>query len=242
MISEIDKVKYLQGFSDTSLINFYLTTNYNIATINSEHISDYWMKNLERPQTDVINIIKGNYINNEYIQQSFEKYQLNEFESGNYNGYNLTEKVEYKLLNFNKSSFNVSGRIIGGCIDVITQVIGTKYDNTKKFCRQFKEGMIWYIDNCELSFLELYRRLFQMKNAGWFDNVNCILFGRSFVKEKIGEFTLEVALQKALGDLNVPIIYDVDIGHVPPQLVMINGSYATFEYNNGKGKIIQKFE
>lgn len=242
LLKTTNSVKYVQGFSDTSLINFYLTTNYNIATMHTENIGDFWMKKLQKPQTDVIDIITGNYTNNEYTQVSFVKYQLNEYENGNYEGYNLTENVEYKPLSPKETSFSVEGRIIGGCIDVITQLLGTKYDKTKKFCSQFKEGMIWYIDNCELSFLELYRRLFQMKNAGWFDNVNCILFGRSYVKEKIGDFSLEVALQKALGDLNIPIIYDVDIGHFPPQWVMINGAYGIFEYNNGKGKITQRFE
>lgn len=242
LLKDVKNIKYVQGFSDTSLINFYLTTNYNIATLSSEHISDYWMKNLQRPQTDVINIITSNFTNNEYIQHSFEKYQISEFESGNYEGYNLTENVEYKVLGSNKESFKVEGRIIGGCIDVITQLLGTKFDKTKEFCNQFKEGMIWYIDNCELTFLELYRRLFQMKNAGWFDNVNCILIGRTFVKDKTGDFSLELALEKALGDLHIHIAYDVDIGHLPPQWVMVNGSYAVFEYNNGKGKLTQKFE
>lgn len=235
-------VKYVQGFSDTSLINFYITTNYNVPTLNCENVSDFWMKELQRPQTDVINIITGNYTNNEYVQNSFEYYQLTEFVEGNYEGYNLTEKVEYKLLGNNNESFKVEGRIIGGCIDVITQVLGTKFDNTKAFCKKFKEGMIWYIDNCELSFPELYRRLLQMKNAGWFDNINCLLIGRSFIKESVGEFSLEVALQKALSDLNIPIIYDVDIGHVPPQLVMINGSYGIFEYNKGSAKLTQRFK
>lgn len=242
LLKTTNTVKYVQGFSDTSLINFYLTTNYNVATINAENLGDFWMRELKSPQSDVIKIITGDYENNEYIQKSFEKYQIAEFEEGNYEGYNLTENVEYKLLCSKETTFSASGRIIGGCIDVITQLLGTPYDKTKEFCLQFKEGMIWYFDNCELSFPELYRRLFQMKNAGWLDNVNCILFGRSFVKEVICDFSLEIALQKALGDLNVPIIYDVDIGHVPPQWAMINGSYGIFEYNQGKGKITQRFK
>lgn len=241
LLRTTSQVKYVQGYSDTSLLNFYLTTNYNMATMHTENLNDFWMKKLEKTQINVIDILKKNYKNNEFIQESFEKYQLNEYEEGNYEGYNLTEKVEYKLIGSKKESFNVSGRIIGGCIDVLTQLLGTKFDNTKEFCSQFKEGMIWYLDSCELSFCELYRRLYQMRLAGWFDNVNCILFGRTFVKEVVGDFTLEIALNKALGDLEIPVIYDVDIGHVPPQLVMINGTFGTFKFNNKKGKLIQKF-
>ena len=52
---------------------------------------------------------------------------------------------------------------------------------------------------------------------------------------------MKVALKNALGTLNVPIIYDVDIGHVPPQFVLVNGSYATVEYTNEKTLLTQKF-
>lgn len=241
-IMKNDMVKYVQGYSDTSLLNFYLTTNYNIATMHAENLNDFWMKKLEESQLNVVDIITGNYEGNKYIQESFDKYQVSEYEEGNYNGYNLTEKVEYKLICSKDKSFCVNGRIIGGCVDVLTQLLGTKFDNTKEFCSQFNEGMIWYLDNCELTFIELYRRLFQMKNAGWFDNANCILVGRTFVKDVVYGFDIEVALKKALGDLKVPIIYDVDVGHVPPQLVMINGSYGSFEYSSGKAKLIQDFK
>lgn len=239
-IENLKNIKYVQGYSDISLLNFYLTTNYNIATMHAENINDFWMKNLEKPVLNILDVIKGNYINNEFIQENYKKFQLNEYEEGNYNGYNLTEDVKYKILN-KKGSFKVSGRLIGGCIDVITQLLGTKYDNTVNFCNNFNEGMIWYLDNCELSFLEFYRRLTQMKNAGYFENANCFLIGRTFVKESIDGFDMKVALKNALGTLNVPIIYDVDIGHVPPQFVLVNGSYATVEYTNEKTLLTQKF-
>ena len=37
------------------------------------------------------------------------------------------------------------------------------------------------------------------------------------------------------------IIYDVDIGHIPPQITCINGAYGEFEYINGKGILKQKY-
>jgi muramoyltetrapeptide carboxypeptidase LdcA involved in peptidoglycan recycling len=100
--------------------------------------------------------------------------------------------------------------------------------------------MLWYLENCENTVLELYRRLLQMKNAGWFKNANGILIGRTFSKESISDFTYEDALHKTFDDLNIPVIYDVDFGHVPPQLTLINGSFAKFEYESGKGKIKQE--
>ena len=43
-----------------------------------------------------------------------------------------------------------------------------------------------------------------------------------------------------MNQYNIPIIYNVDIGHVPPQFFIVNGSLATFEYKDGKGKLTQK--
>ena len=78
-----------------------------------------------------------------------------------------------------------------------------------------------------------------MKEIGWLNNVNGILIGRTFMKD-VEYFTFKEAIKRALGDLEVPVIYDVDIGHVPPQFIIINGSYATFKYNDGKGILTQK--
>lgn len=235
-IKKNNDVKYLQGYSDISLINYYLTTNYNIATLHAENISEFAMKKYHESLINTIKLLKGDIINDEFIQDSFDKYQKEELEDSL--EYNLTEKVKYKsLYKGNECSF--SGRIIGGCIDVITQLIGTKYDNTINFCKQFDEGIIWYIDNFGLDSLELYRRLLQMKNAGFFFNANGFLFGRTINDISNPDFTYEYALKKALGDLNVNIIYDVDIGHVPPQFTIVNGSYAKFEYFDNKGRLTQ---
>ena len=57
-----------------------------------------------------------------------------------------------------------------------------------------------------------------MKNVGYFDNVNGILIGRTFANKIVYDFDYITALKKALLDLNIEVIYDVDIGHVPPTI------------------------
>ena len=231
--------KYFQGFSDNSLLCFYLTTNYNLATLNGENIGEFAMQNYHECLIDNINFLTGNFNDNKFIQKSFEKFQNSYTDDSNgFITYNLDEKVEYKTLSGNKN-IHIEGRILGGCIDVITQLIGTKYDNTINFCNSFKEGIIFYIDNCELSVTELYRRLIQMKNVGYFDNVNGILIGRTFANKIVYDFDYITALKKALLDLNIEVIYDVDIGHVPPQFLMINGSYGVFDLKNNSATLTQ---
>ena len=79
-----------------------------------------------------------------------------------------------------------------------------------------------------------------MKQAGWFDNANGFLIGRTAVKKEMFDFTYEDALHMAFDDIGVPVFYDVDIGHLPPQWIMVNGSLGEFTFNTDNSKLIQK--
>lgn len=229
--------KWFQGFSDPSLLNLYITTNFNIATINMENISEYAMNPKYKSIQNAIDFMFSD--DKEFIQESFEKYQKEEFEEGNLKGYNLTEPNIYDC---DKSEVDFEGRIIGGCIDTFNLIAGTKMDNIKNFVSQFdEEGVVWHLDNCELTPCEFYRRLWYMDQMGYFKNVKGFLIGRSFMQRNEQEFfTFKNAVDRALSKFNVPIVYNVDIGHIPPQMYIVNGSYARFEYKDGKGKLIQK--
>ena len=228
--------KWFQGFSDPSLLNLYITTNFNIATIHMENISEYAMKPRHSSIENVLDFLFTQ--KEEYIQNSFDKYQENEFEEGNLKGYNLTEENIYECSNNNVT---FEGRMLGGCIDTFEAIIGTKLDNISNFVSQFDEGIIWYIDNCELSSCELYRRLWKMDEMGYFKNVKGFLIGRSMMQRNDTDyFTFKEAVERALSKYNVPIVYNVDIGHIPPQMYIINGAYGKFEYSDGKGKLTQK--
>ena len=204
--------KWVQGFSDTSLLLFYLTTNFNIPTIHANNFSSYGMRDLH------------------------ESYSINREDGKELEPYNLTEKVQYKNL-YNKNTETLRGRLIGGCIDVLKIIAGTPFDNTKNFCEQFDEGMIWYLENCEMTVCDLYRSLWQMKMAGWFKNAKGFLIGRTRANSSIGDFTYEEVLHSVFDDMIVPVIYDVDFGHVMPQLTFVNGGKAEFLYEKGSGKI-----
>lgn len=76
-----------------------------------------------------------------------------------------------------------------------------------------------------------------MKNAGYFEHAKGIIFGRPlYVREDYG-ITFEEAVIDATKDLNIPIICGADIGHVPPQLAMVNGAILKITSKNGKGTV-----
>ncbi len=233
------KPKWVQGFSDTSLLLYYLTIKYNFATVHGNNFGGYGRKEIPASYMRSIDIISGE---NENIQESFELYEsfpIHWQEGKEFELPNLDTKVVYKSL-YEDEKINIKGRLIGGCIDTLRTVIGTPYDYTKNFCEQFKEGMLWYLENCELNIADLYRTLWQMKEAGWFKNSNGFLIGRTRSNKTMKDLTYEDVMHNVFDSLNVPVIYDIDVGHVDLQWTMINGSYAEFEYENGKGKIKQE--
>ncbi len=229
--------KWIQGYSDITGFEFLFNTFLEIPSIYCQTIKDYAMKPLLRNLTDALKIASGE----EIIQESFELYEKcwPEVEDPNYQ-YNLSEKVEWKSLN-SEDEIEVEGRMIGGCLDNIITYVGTRYDNVKKYISN-TNGVIWFFDIFEMSTPGIYRSLWQLKNAGYFENCKGILIGRPLFVREDYDITYVESYKDALKYLNIPIIYDVDIGHVSPQLAIVNGGYAKISYKCGKGEIRNYFK
>ena len=224
--------KWLHGFSDITGINYIFTTMLDIATIYGANLKSFGMKNLHPTLLDSFEIMKGKKI----TQHSYERYEKirNEEPCAEYN---LTEKSIWKNLN-GKDEQKFKGRPIGGCFDVITNIIGTKYDKTSEYIEKYKQdGIIWFLEVFEMSAPQVVLNLWKMKNAGYFKYCKGILFGRPlFIREDYG-MTFKDAIEQALTELSIPVIYDVDIGHLAPQMPILNGAILEAECKNGKGNI-----
>ena len=226
--------KYICGFSDPTNILYPITTLCDMATIYGANYSHLGMEHMHESNQDFIDLITGKKL-------SFDNYDLYEGERGErvtgLEDYNLTDIVEYKLVNGEECS--VKGRIIGGCLDVINDLLGTKYDGFKEFEKKYKkDGIIWYFDNCNKSYDDTILVLLRFKEFGYFDNVKCIIFGRFGNTDSfVGYDTLSCIKDSVLGDLNIPIIYDADISHKLPSLPILNGSIATVNFKNNRFNI-----
>jgi len=231
------EAKWLQGFSDITTLGFVLTTNLDIATIYGENIRDYGMRELYPSLTNSFELMQGN----EIIQKSFGVCEPKDYERAIFESYNLCEKNQWKNLNGeNKICF--SGRCIGGCFDVIVNLIGTKYDKISDYIEKYKEdGIIWFFDIYEMSTPQVFCHLWQMKNAGYFEYCKGIIFGRPIYLREDYELSLADVIKDAIKDLNIPVILDADIGHVPPQMPIVNGAILEITSENGKGEIKNLF-
>ena len=232
--------KWVQGYSDISTLLFALTIRTGIATAHGTNFMDSadGQDDLTSNSRNYIELSKGDI----WSQSSSEKWQKDfvDFAKVVDTTFNLTEKTEWKSLD--SKDCNISGRVIGGCFDILRELIGTPYGDLKNFAEEYcsVEGMLLYLENSEQKPFDVYRTLMSMKYAGWFDHVNGIIFGRNTGLDN-EDFSYLEALNRAFENFSIPIIYDADIGHKPPQMTMINGSLGNLKVENGKAIFEQQF-
>lgn len=240
---------WVQGFSDISTLLLAITTCTGIATAHGTNLMDSieGQDELTRQSRDYLTCLPG-----ERWQQrssAFWQAEWADYAENIRALYQLTEPTYWRCLNPQGSEGQVtfSGRLIGGCLDVICRLAGTPYGNVPRFSRDYcaEEGTIFYAENCEMNSEEVYRALYQLKLAGWFSHIKGIVLGRNGASEEVaasGEsqaISYDEAVKDALGDLAVPIIVDADIGHMPPQMTLINGSVGEFSVDNGRATLTQ---
>lgn len=233
--------KWLLGYSDLSLLSLAVTLKTGIATAHGTNIVDLRGRETD-PLTarwkDILESKRGAVIE----QTSSEHYQKSwEHDKPTPAVFHLTEPTIWKTVSGQPEQ--MSGRLLGGCIDVIRHLIGTPYGDVAAFRKKFipDEPVIWYLENCEMNVTDLKRSLVQMKYVGWFENCSGIVFGRSAANEPVQGYTAEMVYAELEEELRIPIIYDADIGHQPPQVILVNGAYATVQAQDGKGQVVQEF-
>lgn len=121
-----------------------------------------------------------------------------------------------------------SGRLMGGCLDCLVTLCGTKFDKVKEFNGRYKEdGVIWFLESCDLNPFGIRRAIWQLKNAGWFDNAKGFLIGRpGHIGENMWGLTCDAAAISMLRELELPIVLNVDIGHISPRIPIVSGGLA----------------
>ena len=219
--------KWVMGASDSTGILYPYTTKYDIATIYGFNAASYD----DKPMLDFVKtnleILKGRRI----TQHSYPAYLSKP-------PYDI-KHVKYDTPSHwlsTQDAIQVNGRCIGGCIDVLKDLIGTEYDGTKKFLKKYEQdGFIWYFDNFSLSAEVLYRTLLQFSYAGWFQHTKAVIVGRTIFESSETGMTYEEAITKALH--GIPVLYQADIGHTYPHMTMINGAMLHLVYKHTKASL-----
>ncbi|MFE1880123.1 S66 family peptidase [Streptomyces diastatochromogenes] len=134
---------------------------------------------------------------------------------------------------------DVEGRLIGGCIETLANLAGTPYLDTSSFAGD--DGLLVYVEACEDNAFTICRNLHGMRLAGFFDRATAVLVGRTHAPGG-RTLTQHEAVLDALGSLGVPIVADVECGHVAPYLPLVNGARARVLHSAARSEIVQTLD
>lgn len=220
------KPKWFMGYSDNTNLTFLLTTLTDTATIYGPCAAAFGMEPWHPAIEDAFALLQGK-------KQTVHNYPLWERESLKdeehpLEPYHVTEPF-YLTSYPEEKNVTVSGRLLGGCLDCLSNLTGTRYDRVNEFARRYKEdGILWFLECCDLNVMDMRRSLWNLKEAGWFEHAAGFLIGRPlhYGEAMMGLDQYE-AVTGVLGEFQVPIFLDLDIGHLAPMMPLICGSYAT---------------
>jgi muramoyltetrapeptide carboxypeptidase len=133
----------------------------------------------------------------------------------------------------------VEGRLVGGCIETLCNLAGTRYADVSSFAgRHAPEGLLVYVEAAGDDAATICRNLHGMRLNGFFADANAVLVGRTSAPPTGGLSQREAVLD-ALGGLGVPIIADVECGHVAPYLPIVNGAHGRIVVTGDRNELTQ---
>lgn len=220
--------KWVMGYSDISTILLPLTLVSGWATAHGPNLMELTPEQkhpLVRGALSRLQAIAGETI----TQFSSDRYQSSwsDFVDDPHACFRCDQESKWWELNGGFRDLEVSGLLVGGCLDTLMHLAGSRYADLPRFIAQTSpKGVILYLESVELHPSALTRALLGLKWKGWFDGISALILGRSPIQE-VDIATREAyiaAVRAVLGQAKFPVVLDADIGHLPPQMLIINGA------------------
>lgn len=251
--------KWYMGYSDNTNMTYLLATLCDTASVYGPCAAAFGMEPWHSSLEDAFGILTGkvNTVN------GYDRWERESLKSENnplvpyhvteprvLRSYIGKEPVEWKELDhtdggsLQQSEISFRGRLLGGCMDCLVNLLGTRFDRTVEFAEKYKEdGIIWFLESCDLNVFSIRRAMWQMEQAGWFQYVKGFLIGRPlcFGQEMMGLDAYGAVLEVA-GRKNVPVIMDMDLGHLPPMMPLVTGSIASVSVRENDVRIVMEYK
>ena len=234
--------KWFMGYSDNTNLVFTLTTICDAAAIYGPCGPTFGMEPWHSAIKDALDLLQGKIL-----------------QVGNYDGWEMEGKKDkdhplepytitepFKLRTWHKGredgDVRMEGRLVGGCLDSLANLCGTTFDQVEKFAKRYeKDGLIWFLEACDLDVLSIRRALWQLDQAGWFRTARGFLIGRPYLYgEEIMGLDQYRAVTDILGSYGVPIVMDADLGHHPPMMPIVSGSMGSLITQGNNLKLTMK--
>jgi muramoyltetrapeptide carboxypeptidase LdcA involved in peptidoglycan recycling len=236
--------KWFLGFSDLSTLMLPLLLVAGWGSAHGPNGMDLSPSQTDPLMRDVLKVL-ATPAGEPVTQRGSARYQVQwtDFADDPAAALNLTESTRWQALR-GEPRVECSGRLVGGCLDTVARLAGSRYGDVPGFVRRHAaDGVLLYLENCEMAPVELLRALWSLRLAGWFDGVSGVLLGRSAGPDvrDAQRLNYRAAVEAVLADLPCPVLLDLDIGHRQPQFTLVNGALATVRFEGDNGSITQRW-
>lgn len=160
---------------------------------------------------------------------------IKEFTANHFWDYVQNSKENYKiLLEQTKTSVmkkgKVSGKLLGGCLSMVTHLLGTP------FTPDFKNTILFLEDVGEKPY-KIDRYFAHLKQAGVFDQINGLILGEFLDcdpenKEEI--FTINYLIEEYFSEVEFPVLCNFPYGHGDIKVTMPIGANTIIDTENGE--------
>ena len=217
--------KWIQGYSDNTTLLFKITAEHDIATIYGGNFGDFGMEPWHRSVSESLEFLRGVRKG----QDSFSRHEVGF--SDRVTGLEPLNPTAPTVWRSISGDTTFSGRLIGGCMDVLEWCHRKATASPKAFNDRYsKDGTVWYMETYEMDEARIRKMLSGMSKDGWFESVNGFVFGRPLFYE--GSDYMETVTD-ILSEYGVPLVFDADVGHKAPRMTFINGAESRFDIRDG---------
>jgi muramoyltetrapeptide carboxypeptidase len=227
---------WLVGFSDLSTLLVPLTTRLGWATVHGDNLADtpYEVPDGLLGWLDVVAGAGPHRQRDSGLIADWWRFE----EDPRATRWKIAGQGQWSL--HGADSLHVTGRLIGGCVETLCNLAGTPYGDVATFGRAHAtDGLIVYLEAAGDDATSICRNLHGLRLAGWFEHARAVLIGRTGAADH-PRMTQRGAVLDALGRLDIPIVFDMEIGHVPPHLPLVNGALATLTIDGDLRHISQR--
>lgn len=217
--------KWYMGYSDNTNFTFLSATICDTAAVYGPNATAFGYEPWHPSVADALHVLTGE-------RDFVESYDLWEKESLRSEAdplvpYNVTEPNVMRFGDWDGTP--VEGRLLGGCLDCLINLCGTRFDRVKEFVDRYEEdGVVWFLEACDLNVYGIRRALWQLREAGWFRTAKGFLIGRPLLMgQELFGLDQYSAVIPVLKEFGVPILMDLDIGHLPPKMPLVTGALST---------------
>ena len=222
-----DNPKWIQGYSDNTVLLFKATAEHDIATAYGGNFGDFGMEPLHPSVVQGLEFLEGARTS----QRSFRRHASGF--ADRVTGLEPFPEDSVTEWTSTKGDVSFGGRLIGGCMDVIEWFLRNGAADASGFAERYSgEGIVWYLETFDMDAARVRDTLSAMISRGWTKGCTGVVFGRPLFYS--GPEGYEDAAMSVLGGLDVPVLFGADVGHKAPRMAFVNGAVAEFDFRGGE--------